>query len=140
MIAVAKIASSLPIVICRVLSGLLHSAFHLVLILFSPILPNHLVLILLFPTLPIHLILFHLSPLLPLLICLPLYGTIHLRMTCGSRRYRNLRFPSHLHRLRFYPLHLLPYFAYLLQPDTSARTSSLPNFVNSRKSLMTISS
>ena len=50
MIAVAKIASSLPIVICRVLSGLLHSVFHLVLILFSPILPNHLVLILLFPT------------------------------------------------------------------------------------------
>ena len=143
VIAVVKIAFSLLIVICRVLglslSALLHSVSHLVLILFFPILPNHLVLILLFPTLPIHLILPRPSPLQLPLICLLLHGTIHLRMTSGSRRNRNLRFPSQLH-LRFYPPHLLPYFVHLLQPDTSARTSSPPNFVNSRKSLMTISS
>ena len=143
VIAAVRIAFSLLIVICRVLglflSALLHSVSHLVLFLFFPIPPNHLVLILFFPTLPIHLILFRLSPLQLLLICLPLHGTIHLRMTSGSRRNRNLLSPSQLH-LRFYPPHLLPYFVHLLQPDTSARTSSPPNFVNSRKSLMTISS
>ena len=143
VIAVVKIAFSLLIVICLVwslfLSALLYSVSLPVLILFFHILPNHLVLILIPPPLPIHLILFRLSPLQLLLICLPLHGTIHLRMTFGSRRNQNFLSPSQLH-LRFYPPHLLPYFVHLLQPDTSARTSSPPNFVNSRKSLMTISS
>merc|ERR1712167_188715 len=121
------------------LSALLYFVSLPVLILFFPILPNHLVLILISPTLPIHLILFHLSPLQLLLICLLLHGTIHLRMTSGSRRNRNPLSPSQSH-LRFYPPHPLPYFVHLLQPDISARTSSPPNFVNSRKGLMTISS
>ena len=79
VIAVVRIAFSLLIVICSVLSlflsALLHSVSHLVLFLFFPIPPNHLVLILLFPTLPIQLILFRLSPLQLPLICLPLHGT-----------------------------------------------------------------
>merc|ERR1711965_421099 len=110
------------------LSTLFHSVSHLVLILFFPI-QLILILILLRP-----------SPLQILLIGLPLHGTIHLRRTYGSRKNReNLLFPPQLH-LRHYLHRLPPYFVHLLQPDISARTSSLLNFVNSQKSLMTISS
>ena len=127
VIAVVKIVFSLLIVICRVLglslSALLHSVSHLVLFLFFPI-----------QLLP------RLSLLQLPLICLLLHGTIHLRMTFGSRKIRgNLqtRPQFYLH----FPLHrLLLYFVHLLQPDISARTSSPPIFVSSPKSLMTISS
>ena len=144
VIAAVRIAFSLLIVICRVLglslSALLHSVSHLVLILFFPILQNHLVLILFFPTLPIHLILPRLSPLQLPLICLLLHGTIHLRMTFGSRKIQeNLQIRPQFY-LHFLLHRLLLYFVHLLQPDISARTSSHPNFVSSPKRLMTISS
>ena len=143
VIAVVRIAFSLLIVICRVLglslSALLHYVSHLVLFLFFPILQNHLVLILFFPTLPIHLILSRPSPLQLPLICLLLHGTIHLRMTFGSRKNpENLQIRPQL-CLHFHLHRLLLYFVHLLQPDISARTSSPPNFVSSPKRLMTIS-
>ena len=132
VIAVVRTASILRIVIRRglglSLSTLFHSVSHLVLILFF-LIQLILILILLRP-----------SPLQLLLIGLPLRGTIHPRRTYGSRKNReNLLFPPQLH-LRHYLHRLPPYFVRLLQPDISARTSSLLNFVNSRKSLMTISS
>ena len=127
VIAVVKIVFSLLIVICRALglflSALPHSVSHLVLFLFFPI-----------QLLP------RLSLLQLPLICLLLHGTIHLRMTFGSRKIQeNLQIRPQFY-LHFLLHRLLLYFVHLLQPDISARTSSPPIFVSSPKSLMTISS